>query len=118
MVPTLIPMPQWSDEIEEELILLLKDWLKAQGRTQADLKKSLDAVSTRMPALLEVLKNEFMHGGLPKVAECLCTIEEEWTKGNQLVGKTEVNPQKKSADIDPFDQLDLLLEEIREDCEN
>ena len=71
MVPTLIPMPQWSDEIEEELILLLKDWLKAQGRTQADLKKSLDAVSTRMPALLEVLKKEFMNGGLPKVAECL-----------------------------------------------
>ena len=113
MVTTLIKMSQWSKHIEEELSLLLKDWLKAQGRTQGDLRKSLQAESTRMPALLEALRKEYLQGGLPNVAACLCKIEECWTNKS---------PQEKETDalkttIDPFDQLDLLLEKIREDCE-
>ena len=51
-------MARWSSQIEEELTLLLKDWLKQQGRTQADLKRSLKAESTRMPALMNILKTE------------------------------------------------------------
>ena len=50
-------------EFEQELTALLKDWLKQQGRTQADLRRSLRAVSTRMPALLEVLEREFRLNG-------------------------------------------------------
>jgi len=49
-------MNPWSPDVEEELALVLKDWLKQQGRTQADLRRSLRATSTRMPALMEVLK--------------------------------------------------------------
>ena len=116
MVPSLMPMLQWSEQIEEELILLLKDWLKAQGRTQADLKKSLKADSTRMHALLIVLKNEYLQGGLPKVASRLCKIEETWATNIQIEKKKEDNSPEKS--IDPFDQLDLLLEEIRDDCDS
>ena len=49
-------MNPWSPDVEEELALVLKDWLKQQGRTQADLRRSLRATSTRMPALMEVLE--------------------------------------------------------------
>ncbi len=116
MVPNLIPMSKWSEEIEEELSLLLKDWLKAQGRTQADLKEALEAISTRMPALLDALKKEYMQGGLPKVAARLCKIEENWVNNKESKTAAEVSPLERT--IDPFDQLDLLLEEIREDCDN
>ena len=48
-------MTVWNTAMEDELVAVLKDWLKQQGRTQADLRRSLRASSTRMPALLEVL---------------------------------------------------------------
>ena len=34
-------MAAWTPELEVELNQLLKDWLKQQGRTQADLRRSL-----------------------------------------------------------------------------
>ena len=49
-------MESWTTKSEEDLTLLIKDWLKAQNRTQADLGKSLQSSSSRMPALIEVLK--------------------------------------------------------------
>ena len=49
-------MSRWSQELEDDLAALLKDWLKQQGRTQSDLRRSLRATSTRMPALMEVLE--------------------------------------------------------------
>ncbi len=111
MVPTLMQMSPWSPQVEEELGLLLKDWLKQHGRTQADLRHSLKAASSRMPALLEVLKQEFSQGGLPNIASRLCKIEEAWSSNNPI--------NSEGIQIaDPFGQLDLLLEEIREDCEN
>ena len=57
-------MSGWTTEFEADLTLLLKDWLKQQGRTQADLRRNLRAVSTRMPALLEVLEREHNMRGL------------------------------------------------------
>ena len=116
MASSLNPMSKWSEQIEEELVLLLKDWLKAQGRTQSDLRKSLKAASTRMPAILEILKREYSKGGLPKVAECLCNIEKDWANNQQQ--KEERELITLNSPIDPFDQLDFLLEEIREDCDN
>tara|TARA_B100000029_G_scaffold279283_1_gene273538 strand:+ start:22 stop:357 length:336 start_codon:yes stop_codon:yes gene_type:complete len=111
-------MAKWSDQIENELTLLIKDWLKAQGRTQADLRKSLDAVSTRMPSLVDELKKEYLQGGLPKIASRLCNIEERWRSNQSLNTYKEVEENHQSKSIDPFGQLDLLLEEIREDCES
>ena len=107
-------MTPWSQELEDDLGSLLKDWLKSQGRTQADLRRSLRASSTRMPALLEVLERAYSLGGMPSVAARLCAIEAEWADGqpSDSFGDT-VNAASDAAD--PFGQLDLLLQEIRDD---
>ncbi len=85
--------------------------LKQQGKTQADLRQSLQACSTRMPAILEVLEREYELGGLPKLAHRLCEIEESWTQ-NKTSNSSVI------SNNDPFGQLDLLLEELREDSDN
>ena len=97
----------WSKEIEEDLILLIKDWLRQTGRTQSELSKSLNLPSTRMPILIESLKKDFNSGGIPKIANRLCEVEELWTNGGG--GKT-----KKSFELNSSGQLDLL-DEICED---
>ena len=100
-------MSKWTPEFEEELVLLIKDWLKSQGHTQADLGRILQASSTRMPAILEVLQKEHRLGGLPRMITRLCEIEAEWSSISVIIHK-ENNP------LDPFGQLDLLLEELRD----
>ena len=111
MVPSLITMERWNKHIEEEITLLIKDWLKQKGKTQKDLRNILNASSERMPVLIETLKTEYSSGGLPKLAGVLCSIEETWSEHNHPKEKEERNS-------DPFGQLDLLLEEIKEDCNN
>tara|TARA_B100000700_G_scaffold267666_1_gene307670 strand:+ start:91 stop:411 length:321 start_codon:yes stop_codon:yes gene_type:complete len=106
-------MEKWTNETEEKLTLLIKEWLKNQGRTQVDLKESLQALSSRMPALIEVLKKEYSLGGIAKVAEKLCSIENDWSQEEQF---NKVNQEHSKND--PFNQLDLLLEELQEDCKN
>ena len=103
-------MAIWSEEVEDELSALIKDWLKQKGRTQADLRRSLQALSTRMPSLIEVLKDEYSKGGLPKLAARLCEVEKDWST-------KPVTPPDSVMPPDPFGQLDLLLQEIREDCD-
>ena len=109
MVPSLKPMAKWNKSLEEEITLLIKDWLKQKKKTQKDLKRVLNANSERMPVLIETLKSEYSLGGLPQLLSVLCAIEESWANNNEL---------KKSERVlaDPFDQLDLLLEELKDDC--
>ena len=109
-------MTQWSEQTEEDLTLLLKEWLKSKGRTQADLKRSLQAESSRVQSLLQVLKKDYLNGGLPEVAAHLCEIEANWSNNKDPYTEDEINTLERS--IDPCDQLDLLLEEIREDCQS
>ena len=97
----------WSKDIEEDLILLIKDWLKQTGRTQSELCQSLNLPSARMPTLIESLKKDFSSGGIPKIATRLCEVEELWTNGG---GKKT----KKSFELNSSGQLDLL-DEICED---
>ncbi len=97
----------WSKDIEEDLILLIKDWLRQTGRTQSELCQSLNLPSARMPTLIESLKKDYNSGGIPKIANRLCEVEELWKKEGS--GKT-----KKSFDINSSGQLDLL-DEICED---
>ena len=97
----------WSKEIEEDLILLIKDWLRQTGRTQSELCHSLNLPSARMPTLIESLKKDFSSGGIPKIANRLCEVEESW--GNDFGDKTKKNSQLNSSG-----QLDLL-DEICED---
>ena len=99
---------RWSKEIEEDLILLIKDWLKQTGRTQSELCQTLNLPSARMPTLIESLKKDFNSGGIPKIANRLCEVEELWTNGGGG-GKT-----KKSFELNSSGQLDLL-DEICED---
>ena len=98
---------RWSKDIEEDLILFIKDWLRQTGRTQSELCQSLNLPSARMPTLIESLKKDFSSGGIPKIANRLCEIEELWTndKGEK---------RKKSLEINSSGQLDLL-DEICED---
>ena len=97
----------WSKDIEEDLILLIKDWLRQTGKTQSELCQSLNLPSARMPTLIESLKKDFNSGGIPKIANRLCEVEELWT--NSGGGKT-----KKNFDLNSSGQLDLL-DEICED---
>ena len=97
----------WSKEIEEELILLIKDWLRQTGRTQSELCHSLNLPSARMPTLIESLKKDFSSGGIPKIANRLCEVEESW--GKDFRDNTKINSQLNSSG-----QLDLL-DEICED---
>ena len=53
--------------------------------SQKDLKQSLNGVSERMPALIEILHKEYLSGGIPKVASRLCEIEESWSNFKHLV---------------------------------
>ena len=102
-------MTKWNKDIEDEITLLVKDWLKQKKKTQKDLKRILNASSERMPVLIETLKLEHSTGGLAQLLKVLCAAEEYWEQGNQM---------KQSEEIisDPFGQLDLLLEELKEDC--
>ena len=106
MVPNM-NRDSWSKEIEEDLIVLIKDWLKHTGRTQSELCQSLNLPSARMPTLIESLKKDFNSGGIPKIANRLCEVEELWT--NSGGEKT-----KKSFELNSSGQLDLL-DEICED---
>ena len=97
----------WAKDIEEDLVLLIKDWLRQTGRTQSELCQSLNIPSSRMPTLIDSLKKDFSSGGIPKVANRLCEVEELWK--NEEGGQT-----KKSLELNSSGQLDLL-DEICED---
>ena len=97
----------WSKDIEEELILLIKDWLKQTGRTQSELCQTLNLPSARMPTLIESLKKDFNSGGIPKIASRLCEVEELWINNGE-------EKKKKSFELNSSGQLDLL-DEICED---
>ena len=109
-------MTRWSRDLEDDLAALLKDWLKQQGRTQSDLRRSLRATSTRMPALMEVLQREHVLGGMPRLAARLCAIEAEWAADPGHPDHADSDAGSSQSNADPFGQLDLLLREIRDDC--
>ena len=98
---------RWSKDIEEDLILLIKDWLKQTGRTQSELCQTLNLPSARMPTLIESLKKDFNSGGIPKIANRLCEVEELW-------GDDEEDTTKSNSVLNVSGQLDLL-DEICED---
>ena len=97
----------WSKDIEEDLIILIKDWLRQTGRTQSELCQTLNLPSSRMPTLIESLKKDFNSGGIPKIANRLCEVEELWTNN-------EGGEAKKKIELNSSGQLDLL-DEICED---
>ncbi len=97
---------QWSNKIEEDLVILIKDWLRQTGRTQVELCQSLNLPSARMTTLIEFLKQDFVSGGIPIIAQRLCEVEEVWKK--------DEGEQEKRLELNSSGQLDLL-DEICED---
>ena len=102
-------MEKWNKQAEEELIFLIKDWLKQKGKTQKDLCMKLNSSSERISNLIEILKGEYYAGGFPRCVAVLCEIEHQWVNESNQVKDNAINS-------DPFGQLDLLIEEIQEDC--
>jgi hypothetical protein len=100
-----------SDQLED-LQAFLKDWLRHTGRTQADLRRALHAASIRMPVLLEVLQRTYSSQGLAGLAEQLCGVEELWHRED---GGAEVGDGRLPGLDASLGQLDLLLQEIRQD---
>ena len=99
----------WSKDIEEDLVLLIKDWLRQTGRTQSELCQRLNLPSARIPNLIDFLKKDFISGGIPQVANRLCEIEALWTE--EECGESN---KKKKIQLNNSGQLDLL-DEICED---
>ena len=93
----------WSKEIEEDLILLIKDWLRQIGRTQSELCQSLNLPSSRVQTLIDFLKKDFISGGIPQIANRLCEIEDSWAKIDGQNSEKKIQFNKPS-------QLDLLDE--------
>ena len=100
-----------NDELED-LQTFLKDWLRHTGRTQADLRRALQAGSIRMPVLLEVLQRTYSSDGLPGLADRLCRVEELWQSEDCAGGPDDAGLPGLEASLG---QLDLLLQEIRQD---
>ena len=98
---------RWTKDIEEDLVLLIKDWLRQTGRTQSELCLRLNLPSARMSILIESLKKDFNSGGIPKIASILCEIENSW-------GIDEGEETIKNIEVNSSGQLDLL-DEICED---
>ena len=98
---------RWSKKTEDDLIILIKDWLRQTGKTQSELCQSLNLPSARMSTLIDSLKKDFNSGGIQKIAIRLCEVEELWA--NDKVGK-----KKKKFELSSPGQLDLL-DEICED---
>ncbi|MCP9808787.1 hypothetical protein KBY58_05005 [Cyanobium sp. HWJ4-Hawea] len=109
----------------EDLQSFLKDWLRHTGRTQADLRRALRAASIRMPVLLEELNRTYSRSGLDGLVQQLCGIEDLWygEDGWAPSGDAASRPALASPEADlgtpsleaSLGQLDLLLQEIRED---
>lgn len=96
----------------DDLQNFLKDWLRHTGRTQADLRRALRASSIRMPVLIEVLHRIHSQQGLTGLAEKLCGIEDLWCGEDGAAGNVADPPIGLDESLG---QLDLLLQEIRED---
>ncbi len=94
---------RWSKKTEEDLIILIKDWLRQTGKTQSELCQSLNLPSARMPNLIDSLKKDYNSGGIPKIAARLCEVEELWA--NDKAGE-----RKERLELNSSGQLDLLDE--------
>ncbi len=100
--------PAFTEDQLEELQAFLKDWLRHAGRTQSDLRRALRAPSIRMPVLLEELRRIHEQGGLTGLADRLCGIEAGWMA-------EEEHDEEGQGPPGSLGQLDLLLEEIRQE---
>ena len=100
-----------------DLESFIKDWLRHAGRSQTDLRRALRAASVRMPVLIDALHRTYCRGGLPELVACLCAIEAEWHGEDQAALLTGIDDPTTlpPAISGSLEQLDLLLQEIRQE---
>ena len=109
---SLTKMIDWTSEIEKDLQVFLKEWIKLHSKSQSCLKIELGADSSRMDGLIRCLKTKFKENGISTIAYTLCLIEEKW------INEENDSISYKPKNNDPFSQLDFLLEELGEDISN
>ena len=105
----------YSADQLDDLQSFLKDWLRHSGRSQSDLRRALRTASIRMPVLLEELLRIQANEGLAGLAEKLCSIEALWCQEDQGEEHSLADLAGADLEADPLGQLDLLLEEIRQE---
>ena len=100
-----------------DLESFIKDWLRHAGRSQSDLRRALRAASVRMPVLIDELHRTYCRGGLAELVARLCAIEADWHGEDQAAVLTGLDaPAGLPAAISgSLEQLDLLLQEIRQE---
>jgi hypothetical protein len=108
------PGTSLNPEQLDDLQGFLRDWLRHAGRTQADLRRALRVPSIRMPVLLEELQRVHSQQGLAGLAERLCSVEALW-QAEDGGPRSDDGVDDEDSLADSFGQLDLLLEEIRQD---
>jgi hypothetical protein len=104
----------YSADQLDDLQSFLKDWLRHSGRSQSDLRRALRTASIRMPVLLEELSRIQASEGLAGLAEKLCSIEALWCQ-EDLGEHPLAVVAGEAPEVDHLGQLDLLLEEIRQE---
>ena len=112
-----MPMAALQPDQLEELQSFLKDWLRHAGRSQADLRRALRVSSVRMPVLLDALNLTYSRGGLAELVKQLCAIEASWHSEDQAAVLQGLEPGSTAPpDLSgSLEQLDLLLQEIRQE---
>ncbi len=104
-------MSKLSQQEEKELIIFIKNWLKAHGFTQKDLAHELNIKSSRTSEITKKLKELHKKGGIFNIANNLIKIEQNW------INNIQANPEELS-ETKPYNQLDLIdsvLSQINKD---
>lgn len=103
-------MSKLSHQEEKELIVFIKDWLKAHGYTQKDLANELNIKSSRTSEITQKIRELYKKGGIFNIARNLIKIEQNWLK-NIRTNVQEVNESNSYSQLD----IDSLVIQIQKD---
>ncbi len=103
-------MSKLSQQQEKELIVFIKDWLKAHGYTQKDLANELNIKSSRTSEIIQKMKEFDKKGGIFNIIKNLIKIEQNW------LHNIKTNPQEVDK-TQAYNQLDIdsLVNQIKKD---
>ena len=93
-------MSKLTPQEENELLALIKDWLKVHGYTQKDLANELNIKSSRTSEIMKKIKDIFKKGGIFNIAKYLIKIEQNWLNNIQ-------NNKQEQNLTQPYNQLDI-----------
>ena len=104
-------MNKLSQQEEKELIIFIKNWLKAHGYTQKDLATELNIKSSRTSEITQKLKEFYKKGGIFNIVKNLIKIEQNWL--NNIQTNTQVI--RKNQPYNQLDLIDSVLNQINKD---